>query len=75
MDSVFFIDTGDLVNLVAHTRHGKNRLNQHGNPWTIKHLRKGRMLLESSGPTDKGGEFNFRWVDLHNDADFTWSKA
>ena len=74
MDSVFFIEEGDLVNLVAHTRHGKNRLNQHGNPWVILGMRNGRMLLQSNGPTDRG-EFDWRWVDLHDDRDFTWRKA
>lgn len=75
MDSVFFIDEGQAVNLVAKTRHGKNRLRQHGNPWWIKKLSNGCMLLESNDRTDKGQNFNLRWVDLHDDKDFTWSKV
>lgn len=71
MDSVFFIDEGDWVILEGKTRHGKNRINQHGNRWNIIELRQGRMLLESENKTDKGGH-DWRWVDLHDDSNFTW---
>ena len=74
MTSVFFIDEGDWVILKGKTRHGKNRINQHGERWTIIELRHGKMLLESSERTDKGG-FDWRWVDMHDDKNFTWENV
>lgn len=78
MDSVFFLNEGDLVTLVGKTRHGKNRINQHGSKWEVIELRNGKMLLESEneteGPRDNKGR-DWRWVDLHDDKDFTWSIA
>ena len=74
MDSVFFLDEGDWVILHPITRHGTNRIHQHGPHWLIKEMRNGRMLVQSANMTDKNG-FNMRWVDLHDDRDFTWRKA
>ena len=72
MDSVFFLEEGGWVTLKGKTRHGKNRINQHGERWMIIELRNGKMLVESAAETDKGG-FDWRWVDLHDDQNFTWS--
>ena len=72
MDSVFFLEEGGWVTLKGKTRHGKNRINQHGERWMIIELRNGKMLLESAAETDKGG-VDWRWVDLHDDQNFTWS--
>lgn len=72
MDSVFFLEEGGWVTLKGVTRHGKNRINQHGERWMIIELRNGKMLVESAAETDKGG-FDWRWVDLHDDKNFTWS--
>lgn len=72
MDSVFFLEEGGWVTLKGKTRHGKNRINQHGERWMIIELRNGKMLVESAAETDKGG-FDWRWVDLHDDKNFTWS--
>lgn len=72
MDSVFFLEEGGWVTLKGKTRHGKNRINQHGERWMIIELRNGKMLIESAAKTDKGG-FDWRWVDLHDDQNFTWS--
>ena len=72
MDSVFFLEEGGWVTLKGKTRHGKNRINQHGERWMIIELRNGKMLVESSEKTDKGG-CDWRWVDLHDDQNFTWS--
>lgn len=76
MDSVFFLEEDGWVTLKGKTRHGKNRINQHGERWMIIELRNGKMLVESSekteGPKDNKG-FDWRWVDLHDDPNFTWS--
>lgn len=66
------------VLLEAKTRHGKNRIQQHGDVWRVKEVRNSKMLLEScektEGPRDNKG-FDWRWIDLHNDKDFTWSEV
>ena len=63
------------VSLEAKTRHGKNRIQQHGPLWRVKEIRNDRMLLESfektEGPRNNKG-FDWRWVDFHNDRNFTW---
>ena len=75
---MFFLEEGGWVTLTGKTRHGKNRINQHGAKWEVIELRNGKMLLESEnkteGPRDNKGH-DWRWVDLHNDKDFTWSIA
>ena len=65
---------GRAIVLKATTRHGKNRIHQHGDIWWIKEVRNDRMLLESNDRTDRG-EFDWRWIDLQDDRDFTWELA
>jgi hypothetical protein len=67
----------EKVLLTGKTRHGKNRIQQHGKVWLIKNLGtfKGSpaMLLrsefETEGPRDHKG-FDGRWVLLQNDPNF-----
>lgn len=73
------MNIGDKVILIAKTRHGKNRLNQHGNPWKVLGFdgsgRSRRVRLESPNETfsiskDTPNVKDVRWVDLEDDRDF-----
>ena len=68
-------DVGKWVLLKGKTRHGKNRINQHGNMWLIESVANFQgqpsMLLRSENKTDKGG-FDGRWVLLRDDPNFLW---
>ena len=71
-------DVGKWVILKGKTRHGKNRINQHGSTWMIEGIStfqgQPAMHLRSENKTDKGG-FDGRWVHLKDDKDFEWSKT
>ena len=68
-------DVGKWVLLKGKTRHGKNRINQHGDMWLIESVANFQgqpaMLLHSENKTDKG-EFDSRWVLLRDDPNFLW---
>ena len=68
-------DVGKWVLLKGKTRHGKNRINQHGNMWVIESVStfqgQPAMMLRSENKTDKGG-FDGRWVLLRDDPNFLW---
>ena len=70
-------DVGRWVVLKGKTRHGKNRINQHGDMWMIEsvstfqgqpamHLRSEN---KTEGPKDNKG-FDSRWVILRDDPNF-----
>jgi len=68
---------GDTITLEPKTRHGKNRINEHGADWIV--MNKGRFKgqpavhLRSIDKTFKMGQawtFDGRWVLLNNDPDF-----
>ena len=68
---------GDQVRLSPKSRHGKNRINQHGDTWVVMNVSTFRgqpaVNLRSMGKTFKMGsswEFDGRWVQLNNDSDF-----
>ena len=67
---------GGTVTLKGITRHGKNRINQHGTIWRVKEIRGMKMFLESQfkteGPKDNK-IFDCRWVEIKNDPNFDWS--
>ena len=71
-------EVGTKITLKGKTRHGKNRVNQHGVNWFVKEVRGGRMLLESEfkteGPKDNKG-FDWRWIELQNDSNFFVEKG
>lgn len=58
---------GDLIRLKGKSRHGKNRIQQHGTEWEIQEMGSNRgdpnKMLVSTGK-------DLRWVDLPHDADF-----
>lgn len=62
------------VKLTGITRHGKNRVNQHGNIWHIVDETLEEFLLISLGQTFSLGRGVFsedkRWVFKKNDPDF-----
>ena len=68
-------DVGKWVLLKGKTRHGKNRINQHGDMWVIESVStfqgQPAMMLRSENKTDKGG-FDGRWVLLRDDPNFLW---
>ncbi len=72
------LQVNDTVILTGKTRHGKNRIQQHGNNWFVKEVRGGWMLLESEfkteGPKHNKG-LDWRWVSLQNDPNFEWVKG
>jgi len=70
--------TGDIVELKAISKHGKDRIAQHGKLWIVKKIDSFKscqaVLLESSHNTFKQGDEwvkDGRWVRLNgNDPDF-----
>ena len=72
------ISQGAIVKLEPHSRHGKNRINQHGDRWVVMNVSTFRgqpaVHLRSMDKTFKMGSswvFDGRWVLLQNDANFT----
>lgn len=66
----------DRIVLEGISRHGKNRIHQHGNVWFVDEVRGDRMSLISEHKTFKLGDkmmHDARWVLLKNDSNFTWS--
>lgn len=66
----------DRIVLEGISRHGKNRIHQHGNVWLLDEVRGDRMRLLSEHKTFKVGDHTMhdgRWVLLKNDPNFTWS--
>ena len=67
------VKIGNNVVLKGKTRHGKNRIQQHGTLWIVREVRGDKMLLESQfkteGPKHNKG-FDWRWVQLKDDPNF-----
>jgi hypothetical protein len=65
---------GDLIKLVGISRHGKNRINEHGNAWLVKAVKDGRVSLSSLENTFKSKTLppspDGRWVQLRDDENF-----
>lgn len=65
------------VMLKGITRHGKNRIHQHGNIWIVENISKFRgqpaamlrSLHKTEGPKNNKG-FDGRWVLLQDDPNF-----
>lgn len=76
------ISKATWVALVGKTRHGKNRINQHGNKWLVMEVGKfqGQPALalrsfdKTEGPKNNKG-FDSRWVLLENDPNFLIKKG
>lgn len=61
------------IKLSGKTLHGKNRINQHGEIWTIIKTEGARVYIESENRTFTIGERKVkdgRWIDLNNDPNF-----
>jgi len=76
------IKSGDWIILEGTTRHGKNRIDQHGKKWFVEDVSKfnGRpaMKLISENETFKIGDtwtHDGRWVHLVGDLNFNWKKG
>ena len=72
-------DVGKWVLLKGKTRHGKNRINQHGDMWLIESVANFQgqpaMLLRSENKTEGPKDnkwFDSRWVLLRDDPNFLW---
>jgi hypothetical protein len=61
------------LTLSGKTRHGKNRINQHGSQWLVQadgtFNGQPAWLVSSMHKSDRGG-FNSRWVLKQNDPNF-----
>ena len=76
----YFVDlVMKQVVLKGKSRHGKNRIQQHGDQWFVKEFGKfcgeDAMLLRSEGRTFKLGDNwirDSRWVLLRDDPDFLY---
>jgi hypothetical protein len=73
------IQIGDLLELKGISRHGKNRIDQHGNTWRVIRLghpfRPNGIGLESleetfGGFADGRRVKDGRWITIHNDPNF-----
>jgi len=62
------------VKLIGKTRHGKNRIAQHGEIWEVESEHGNIMLLKSLEETfvitGSTTCFDKRWVSVENDRDF-----
>ena len=70
-------DVGKMIVLKGKTRHGKNRVQQHGMEWIIQSVANFQgqpaMFLRSKSKTFKLGEHmihDTRWVKLRDDPNF-----
>ncbi len=64
------------VLLSGKTRHGKNRIQQHGAEWLVEKIDRFQgepaMMLRSMTKSDKG-QFDGRWVLLNDDQNFSFT--
>jgi len=56
---------GDTIKLIPITRHGKNRVHEHGSTATVMHMRSSCFCVETP---DK----DWRWIDNNDDKNFNW---
>lgn len=68
-DSTADFRVGDLVQLVARTRHGANRIRQHGDTWRIQSTTATSLTIRSMAITPERRDL--RNVQLPHDEDFT----
>ena len=72
------MQVGDWIKLKGKTRHGKNRVHEHGPNWLIEEVRQGAMMLLSESNTLKVASDQWvrdgRWVKLKVVQIFEWEK-
>ena len=56
---------GDTIKLIPITRHGKNRVREHGEIGSVRHMRTSSFCIETP---DK----DWRWIDNVDDKNFNW---
>ena len=56
---------GDKIRLIPKTRHGKNRVREHGDSAVVVHVKPASFCTETP---DK----DWRWIDNNNDKNFDW---
>ncbi len=56
---------GDTIKLIPKTRHGKNRVHEHGNTASVVHMKTSSISVETP-------DGDWRWIDLSDDRDFDW---
>lgn len=52
----------DKVFLTGKTGHGKNRVREQGNPWTVDRVQSSKILINK--------DTNWKWIDLPADRDY-----
>ena len=74
------MEVGTVVILTGISRHGKNRIEQHGNPWTVNAIGSfngnNAVRMRSENETFNLGQgrkmHDERWVFLKEDPNFTF---
>jgi len=74
------MEVGTVVILTGISRHGKNRIEQHGNPWTVNAIGSfngnDAVRMRSENETFNLGQgrkmHDERWVFLKEDPNFTF---
>ena len=74
------MEVGTVVILTGISRHGKNRIEQHGNPWTVNAIGSFNgnhaVRMRSENETFNLGQgrkmHDERWVFLKEDPNFTF---
>ena len=56
---------GDTIKLIPITRHGKNRVHEHGDTATVTIIRPSSFCVETP-------DNDWRWIDNVNDLNFNW---
>ena len=59
------MNIGDTVELIPKTRHGKNRVHEHGNTAKVVHMKPSSFSVETP-------DGDSRWIDFSDDRDFDW---
>ena len=60
------VNIGDLIRLSGKTRHGKNRIREHGDVTEVVFTRENKFCV-----THKHGD-SWRWIDLPEDEHMNW---
>ena len=59
------MELGDKIKLIPKTRHGKNRVREHGDITVVTFIRESRFCAEIPGK-------DWRWIDNNDDLNFDW---
>ncbi len=59
------MELGDKIRLIPKTRHGKNRVREHGDITVVTIIKSSSFCTEIPGK-------DWRWIDISNDLNFDW---